>query len=422
MTQTEKDASIGTKVRAARASLPSNSARTIANCAAAFGVSADTWSKWERGVTSPSRQNIELLKQKFPAIFEVKRRLRNKIALVLDNSGSMTSYKKEALAAFNKNISDWASIPDQENEISVIMFDTRVHLPIRRNMLIDSSNVRQALIREDEYNPGGSTALFDAVRAGIIGLQSSPVPIGVDVAYILIVVTDGFENISCNIKEAKRLMQDVQGTDRWTLTFQLPRGNANEFSRQHNVPLGNCLEWDLDQAGIQEASRHTTLSVMNYASARRAGARSSKSFYTTDMSNVSSQVVRSKLDDVSDKVKVWEVKGETDIRSFCEGRSRKPLLKGAAFYQLTKTEKKVQDHKLLAIREKGKPGVFVGPNARQLLGLPISGTVKVVPGNHGNFDIFVQSTSTNRKLVRGTNVIYYPGIGKAFTEGPSASV
>lgn len=34
---------------------------------------------------------------------------------------------------------------------------------------------------------------------------------------------------------------------------------------------------------------------------------------------------------------------------------------------------------------------------------------QVKPGNHANFDIFVQSTSFNRKLVRGTKLLYFEG-------------
>jgi len=42
-----------------------------------------------------------------------------------------------------------------------------------------------------------------------------------------------------------------------------------------------------------------------------------------------------------------------------------------------------------------------------LLGLPEVGSVAVNPGDHGNFNIFVQSTSVNRKLVAGTKALYW---------------
>jgi hypothetical protein len=40
-----------------------------------------------------------------------------------------------------------------------------------------------------------------------------------------------------------------------------------------------------------------------------------------------------------------------------------------------------------------------------MIGLPANADAKVEPGNHANYDIFVQSTSVNRKLPRGTKLI-----------------
>jgi hypothetical protein len=37
---------------------------------------------------------------------------------------------------------------------------------------------------------------------------------------------------------------------------------------------------------------------------------------------------------------------------------------------------------------------------------------KVTPGNHSNFDVFNQSTSNNRILVRGSRVAYWPNAVK----------
>ena len=35
----------------------------------------------------------------------------------------------------------------------------------------------------------------------------------------------------------------------------------------------------------------------------------------------------------------------------------------------------------------------------------------MAPGDHGNFDVFIQSTSTNRNLVAGTEVMYWENVG-----------
>jgi hypothetical protein len=55
-----------------------------------------------------------------------------------------------------------------------------------------------------------------------------------------------------------------------------------------------------------------------------------------------------------------------------------------------------------------------------MLGLPRVGDARVRPGDHGKFDVFVQSTSVNRKLSYGTQVMYWENVGVAFKEGISA--
>ncbi len=56
--------------------------------------------------------------------------------------------------------------------------------------------------------------------------------------------------------------------------------------------------------------------------------------------------------------------------------------------------------------EKGKKAIWGGKEARHLIGLPDDKDAKVTAGNMSNYDIFIQSTSVNRILVRGTKLIW----------------
>jgi hypothetical protein len=49
--------------------------------------------------------------------------------------------------------------------------------------------------------------------------------------------------------------------------------------------------------------------------------------------------------------------------------------------------------------------VYSGRDARQIVGLPDM-NVRVSPSHNPDFDIFVQSTSLNRKLIAGTKYLY----------------
>jgi hypothetical protein len=125
------------------------------------------------------------------------------------------------------------------------------------------------------------------------------------------------------------------------------------------------------------------------------------------MSDLTSKDLKTTLDNIADKVKTWTVPAETEIRPFVEQKTGLPYQAGSVFYQLTKPEK-VQDTKKLLIQEKNSKAMYAGNEARTLLGLPTGVDCKVKPGNHANFDLFVQSTSVNRKLVRGTKLVHWP--------------
>ena len=113
------------------------------------------------------------------------------------------------------------------------------------------------------------------------------------------------------------------------------------------------------------------------------------------------------LVDVSNQVTIHRVKTVDhgiQIRDYVEQKLKKVYIRGSVFYQLTKTEK-VQDYKEIAIRDRIKGHVYTGASARDLLGLPEYGEIKLIPGSHGQYDVFIQSTSVNRKLVADTDVL-----------------
>jgi hypothetical protein len=194
-------------------------------------------------------------------------------------------------------------------------------------------------------------------------------------------------------------------TDRYTITYLVPRGAARATAQTMNTPLGNVAEWEQSEQGVEAYTQANNAGYLNYFNSRSVGMTNSKTFYT-DLSSVSTKDIKSaqkkgNLVDVTSNFKVLNVDREEEIADFV-GRQVGQYVKGRAYYQLTKTEVKVQGSKEILLVEKGSRTVL--GNARAFLGFP-AGTVRVKPGNHANYDIFVQSTSLNRKLVRGTKVL-----------------
>jgi hypothetical protein len=277
---------------------------------------------------------------------------------------------------------------------------------------------------EHEYSAKGhGTPLFDSIGE-LIEIFEAEARLHADASFLVMAVTDGMENRSrkYDAYSISQKIKQLQGTDRWTFVFRVPRGGKRELMG-FGIPEGNILEWDQTERGVQAATVATRAAFAQYYTDRAQGKTSTKSFYA-DLSKVSSTDIQTSMADISSDVLLWPVsKAEagTAIRTFVEKRlNGEPLLKGAAFYQLVKTEKEVQDHKRIIIRDKKTNAIYEGAAARQMMGLPSYGTIKLSPSNLGNFDLFIQSTSVNRKVDANTQVLYWKKIGIPYKEGPSA--
>lgn len=326
-------------------------------------------------------------------------RLKNNIYLVLDESGSMGTIRDQTVKTINEVINTLkveSLKADQDTSVALTTFNTL----IKHTTLTAVEWVQP--VSGTRYTPNGGTRLFDAV--GEVLEQAMKSDDG-ETSFVLNVITDGEENGSRNFtsSEVLKLVKKAQATDRWTVVFLVPPGAKNDLCSKYQVPEGNVREWEATDEGIRGAGQSLSASYGNFFSTRSTGATSTKSFFTTDLSKLKSSEVKKNLTNMVNDVKVLQVKKETDIKSFVEAHGY-TYSKGVAFYQLTKDET-LQPFKNILLMEKGKPEVYGGPEARGLLGLPPDQEVVVKPGNHANWDVYVQSTSSNRKLVRGTNLL-----------------
>lgn len=248
----------------------------------------------------------------------------------------------------------------------------------------------------------------DTIRKWEIKINSAPKKEDDDVAFLIMAITDGGNNVErrWNAKKLAEKIAVLNATDRWTFVFRVPRGQKNYLAGL-GIPADNILEWELTSSGVREASQRTTQAFGQFFKQRAAGVRHTKTFYP-NIAGVSSAEVKRNLVEVTREVEVHDVKGVHTVQSFSQRALGHSLQKGTLFYQLTKREKEVQDYKMICIREKATGKVYGGAAARDMLGLPHSGTVPVAPGDHGKWDVFLQSTSYTRKLPEGTQVLYWP--------------
>lgn len=325
-----------------------------------------------------------------------------RVAFVLDRSGSMGHVMNKALDALDDSIDTIRKSTEEEGQsatVTVVVFDDQIDTLVVNRPVRDMGPVQRIRARN-------STALRDAVKVAVDALTAAPAGQDEDVAYLVNVITDGMDNRSrMSERSFADMLQKHQATDRWTFAFLVPPGYTS-YAVDAGVPRGNVQEWETSAQGVDQYRKATTLSLGTYFGDRSKGATRSTSFYTTNMTNVAVADVRA-LDDVTSKGAVLEV-GNRDAssRDFVEEKGLR-FHTGCIFYPLTKSEK-IQGYKKIIVTEKGKTELYGGKQARALLGLP-DHELRVRPGDHANFDIYVQSTSTNRKLLAGTKVVYMPG-------------
>ena len=339
--------------------------------------------------------------------------LQTHIAFCLDESGSVSRIIKPLVEAYNKNvigIRDSVLDQGQEASMTALAFGHRV---LKHRILYSGLQVQTVKpLDYTDLKPSGMTPLFDSVYRAIKKLEElddgNP-----DTTFVISVVTDGHENNSHDpgVDAALAAMEVKNGTDRWTFTFLVPLGSARNFSQQYRIPIGNIQEWDtLTDHGTVEAFVTNTRAFDGYFVSKSAGTRSTKSFYS-DLQDVTVRKARTALSKITNQVEFLTAASDCKIRDFVMDAGLE-WIRGAAFYQLVKTEKRVQDYKLVALRVKTSGEVYCGQDARDMLGIGNAvGTVRLVPGEHAKFDVFIQSTSVNRKIPAGTEVMYWPKVG-----------
>jgi hypothetical protein len=323
---------------------------------------------------------------------------------VIDDSGSMLPYREIAQAAFNSVIvsaQQAAAAHKQATTASIYSFGERI------DRIRGPVPVAQLEQISSYYPNQGFTHLWDAVRTALT--EAQPLLDRQDTAIIVTVVTDGGHNprigVSTEtIQSLKPLVDMAHATGRCTLTAQVPRGQERVMCLAGFSP-DNVRAWAQTEQGIRELSHAQAEGFSGYMLSRSKGATATRRFFQTDASQIKARDLR-EMDDVRTDYSVWEVPAEEEIQVFCERKSRRPYRTGAAFYQLTKKEKNIQHYKGVLLLHRNTGAIYAGTQARELIGLPIDQDAQVEPGNHGDYEIFVQSTSVNRKLVRGTKVLY----------------
>lgn len=328
------------------------------------------------------------------------------VGISRDHSASMRHLVSSAKKDYNlsiESVKNGANDSGIDTIVSVI--ECGVGSPATNKFVVVNSSVNSLKSLESYEANGSSTPLFDSVGELIDQLSEVPDAEDPSVSFLVMVITDGQENASRKhtAESIKKKMRDLQNTDRWTFTFRVPYGYKQSLVNL-GVPSGNILEWEQTERGFETATTRTWNAVDTYYQGRVRGQTMSSNFYS-DLDQVKSKDLKKELEDITKQVSFFNIQRTCQIRDFVESKVGNYRL-GKSFYQLNKPEK-LQGNKLIAIRDRINGKVYAGDAARKLMNLPVGGEIKLHPGNHANYDVFIQSTSVNRKLLPSTELMYW---------------
>lgn len=368
----------------------------------------------------------------------------NHIALVLDASGSMGRHREQLIKVADDQIAYLAKRSqelDQETRVTVYSFDDKVQC-----LVYDKDVLRLPSIKS-LYRIGGMTALIDATMKSQDDLAHTWEGYG-DHSFLTFILTDGQENASnggrgigshyMNSTERQRLISGLTDRlknlpDHWTIAVLVPDQMGKREAMQFGFPRDNIAIWDATSSqGVEEAVSVIRQATDQYMTGRAQGLRGSRSLFVGGQ--VDSAQVKAKLIPLAhnayDLVPVTAREGDESFekrkkptKKFPEGEVIGRFIRiddfirrinngnfalGMGYYQLfshgARTSEKIQGNKDIAVLDKKTSQVYVGADARSIVGLP-GHDVTIKAEANPDYEIFVRSTSENRHLPIGTKLL-----------------
>lgn len=200
-------------------------------------------------------------------------------AMVLDESGSMGPHRGSALEGFNVqvNVIRGGAAQAGKTLVSLTTFNSST-----RQLLVARPVENLQPLSENQYNPAGGTALFDAIGQTIESMLELPGADNAQTAFLVAIFTDGDENSSRRFSAStlKELVTRLEATGRWTFTLMGPQGSSIELASVLNLKHGNVAMFNpRDKESTRSAFSAMAGAAGAYMSLRSNGVTASASLY-----------------------------------------------------------------------------------------------------------------------------------------------
>lgn len=215
--------------------------------------------------------------------------------LILDESGSMQSVKKETITGYNEQVQTikhlQAKYPTQKHFTSLVLFSSEVKTPL---FCVDTTKVDE--LNDKTYLPNTSTALNDAIGLGCTALEEHLKTVTEKYKVLVTILTDGEENCSKAFThtQAADTIKRLTATTDWAFSFLGCGADTILTAKSYHISAGSAMAYTAGASGTKAA-----FSKMSSARGKFVMSYSDDSVSL----GVSSSVVTDNLfDDATDKI------------------------------------------------------------------------------------------------------------------------
>lgn len=171
------------------------------------------------------------------------------IVFILDRSGSMNGLEADTIGGYNSFLEKQKN-GEGDAYISTVLFDNEMIV------LHDRENIKDVkLLTDDDYVPGGLTALLDAVGGAIkhIGnIHKYARKEDVPEKTIFVIITDGMENASrrYTYSDVQNLIENQKEKYGWEFLFLGANIDAPREARKFGISESRSVTYKNDEQGV----------------------------------------------------------------------------------------------------------------------------------------------------------------------------
>jgi Mg-chelatase subunit ChlD len=180
------------------------------------------------------------------------------ITFVLDSSGSMAKIRDDTVGGFNSFLEDQRT-EEGSASVSLYEFNTNVETIYEGRRLTDAEE-----LDEENYIPGGRTALYDAIVTAIDGTNSYLASLDADEpdSVVVVVLTDGKENASETSQESVQgIVEYWREEFEWEFLFIGANQDAALTAERMGMDAQKSLDMDHSGEGAEAAYDSTSARV-----------------------------------------------------------------------------------------------------------------------------------------------------------------